>query len=83
VGVKLLTEPVESSGKRMRYCEGVRRSALYGEELILTAKELTCGGAEVALGFSRPLFGEARLSGTEGVLISPLHKMRDAEWCSS
>lgn len=36
-------------------------------------------GAEVALGFSRPLFGEARLSGTEGVLISPHHKMRDAD----
>ncbi|KUK04560.1 MAG: hypothetical protein PWR26_473 [Methanosarcinales archaeon] len=63
----------------MRYCEGVRRSALYGEKLVLTERELTCGGAEVALGFSKPLFGEARLSGTKGVLLSPLQKMDEAD----
>ena len=66
--------------KPARYCELVRRAAVFGEEFILTADKLTCAGAEVALGFSEPMFDETgpRIeTGTEAIIIKPLERMEE------
>ncbi len=81
VGIKILKERRDDAElKPARYCELVRRSAVFGEEFILTAEKLTCAGAEVALGFSEPMFDEngPRIeTGTESIMIKPLEKMEE------
>ncbi|MCZ7355792.1 MAG: DUF169 domain-containing protein [Candidatus Methanoperedens sp.] len=62
----------------MRFCEMVRRSAVYGESFIFGVEELTCTSAELALGFTEPSYGEIypriKPANTKFVSVSPLEK---------
>ena len=62
----------------MRFCEMVRRSAVYGESFLFGVEELTCTSAELALGFTEPSYGEVypriKPASTKLVSISPLEK---------
>ena len=60
----------------MRFCEMVRRSAVYGESFIFGVEELTCTSAELALGFTEPTYGEVypriKPANTKLVSVAPL-----------
>ncbi|MBE0522396.1 MAG: DUF169 domain-containing protein [Candidatus Methanoperedenaceae archaeon] len=62
----------------MRYCEMVRRCAMYGESFVFSVEELTCTSAELALGFTEPTYGEVypriKPANTKLVSITPLEK---------
>jgi uncharacterized protein (DUF169 family) len=62
----------------MRFCEMVRRSAVYGESFLFGVEELTCTSAELALGFTEPSYGEVypriKPANTKFVSVSPLEK---------
>ncbi len=62
----------------MRFCEMVRRSAVYGESFVFGVEELTCTSAELALGFTEPSYGEVypriKPANTKSVSVSPLEK---------
>jgi len=80
VAVRIIIEDSEkkTSTQPMRFCEMVRRSAVYGESFVFGVEELTCTSAELALGFTEPSYGEVypriKPANTKFVSISPLEK---------
>ncbi|MDP2845409.1 MAG: DUF169 domain-containing protein [Candidatus Methanoperedens sp.] len=80
VAVRILSDGAEqkTSASPMRFCEMVRRSAVYGESFIFGVEELTCTSAELALGFTEPTYGEVypriKPANTKLVSVSPLEK---------
>ncbi len=80
VAVRILSDSNEqkTSTSPMRFCEMVRRSAVYGESFIFGVEELTCTSAELALGFTEPTYGEVypriKPANTKLVSVSPLEK---------
>ncbi len=80
VAVRILNENQEqkSAGQPMRFCEMVRRSAVYGESFVFGVEELTCTSAELALGFTEPSYGEVypriKPANTKLVSVSPLER---------
>lgn len=80
VAVRIIQENSEqkTSTQPMRFCEMVRRSAVYGESFVFGVEELTCTSAELALGFTEPSYGEVypriKPANTKLVSVSPLEK---------
>ncbi|HID28313.1 MAG TPA: hypothetical protein EYP22_10980, partial [Methanosarcinales archaeon] len=79
VAVKLHTELIEKNiDHPMRYCEMVRRSAVYGESFTFSVEELSCTSAELALGFTEPRYGEVypriKNATTKSISLMPLEK---------
>lgn len=80
VSVRIINENSEqkTSSSPMRFCEMVRRSAVYGENFLFSVEELTCTSAELALGFTEPSYGEVyprvKPADTKLVSVSPLEK---------
>jgi uncharacterized protein (DUF169 family) len=80
VAVRIINENTEqkSAGQPMRFCEMVRRSAVYGESFVFGVEELTCTSAELALGFTEPSYGEVypriKPANTKLVSVSPLER---------
>jgi uncharacterized protein (DUF169 family) len=80
VAVRILSGGTEqkTSAPPMRFCEMVRRSAVYGESFVFGVEELTCTSAELALGFTEPAYGEVypriKPANTKLVSVSPLEK---------
>ncbi|MDD5473671.1 MAG: DUF169 domain-containing protein [Candidatus Methanoperedens sp.] len=80
VAVRILSDATEqkTSTSPMRFCEMVRRSAVYGESFVFGVEELTCTSAELALGFTEPTYGEVypriKPANTKLVSVSPLEK---------
>ncbi len=80
VAVRILSDSNEqkTSTSPMRFCEMVRRSAVYGESFVFGVEELTCTSAELALGFTEPSYGEVypriKPANTKLVSVSPLEK---------
>jgi len=80
VAVRILSDGTDkkTSTSPMRFCEMVRRSAVYGESFIFGVEELTCTSAELALGFTEPTYGEVypriKPANTKLVSVSPLEK---------
>ncbi|MGB8217549.1 MAG: DUF169 domain-containing protein [Candidatus Methanoperedens sp.] len=80
VAVRILSDGADkkTSTSPMRFCEMVRRSAVYGESFIFGVEELTCTSAELALGFTEPTYGEVypriKPANTKLVSVSPLEK---------
>lgn len=80
VAVRIISNGQEqkTSTQPMRFCEMVRRSAVYGESFVFSVEELTCTSAELALGFSEPAYGEVypriKPANTKLVSVSPLEK---------
>lgn len=80
VAVRIISDGADkkTSTAPMRFCEMVRRSAVYGESFIFGVEELTCTSAELALGFTEPTYGEVypriKPANTKLVSVSPLEK---------
>ncbi len=81
VAVKIITESSQeqkTSTSPMRFCEMVRKSAVYGKSFLFGVEELTCISGELALGFTEPSYGEVypriKPANTKLVSISPLEK---------
>ncbi len=80
VAVRILTDEKEqkTSKQPMRFCEMVRRSAVYGESFVFGVEELTCTSGELALGFTEPCYGEVypriKPASTKLVSVEPLEK---------
>lgn len=80
VAVRIINDASEkkTATQPMRFCEMVRRSAVYGESFVFGIEELTCTSAEFALGFTEPAYGEIypriKPANTKLVSISPLEK---------
>jgi len=80
VAVRIINDTSEkkTGTQPMRFCEMVRRSAVYGESFVFGVEELTCTSAELALGFTEPSYGEVypriKPANTRLVAISPLEK---------
>src|SRR5574340_1023487 len=80
VAVRIITEnsPQRINNQPMRFCEMVRRSAVYGENFLFGVEELTCTNAELALGFTEPSYGEVypriKPANTKLVSVFPLEK---------
>ncbi len=80
VAVRILSDGNEqkTSTSPMRFCEMVRRSAVYGESFVFGVEELTCTSGELALGFTEPAYGEVypriKPANTKLVSVSPLEK---------
>lgn len=80
VAVRIIRNGSEqkTSTTPMRFCEMVRRSAVYGESFVFGVEELTCTSGELALGFTEPCYGEVypRIKPAETRLVSiePLEK---------
>lgn len=81
VAVRILGEDSKeemNDSPPMRYCEMVRRSAMYGESFVFSVEELTCTSAELALGFTEPTYGEVypriKPANTKLVSLTPLEK---------
>ena len=84
VAVRIITEITEAhqehktSTRPMRFCEMVRRSAVYGESFLFGVEELTCTSGELALGFTEPSYGEVypriKPANTKFVSVSPLER---------
>lgn len=80
VAVRIINDGSEqkTGSQPMRFCEMVRRSAMYGESFIFGVEELTCTSAELALGFTEPAYGEVypriKPAATKLVSISTLEK---------
>ncbi len=80
VAVRIITDASEkkTSTALMRFCEMVRRSAVYGESFVFGVEELTCTSGELALGFTEPSYGEVypriRPANTKLVSVTPLEK---------
>ncbi len=80
VAVRIITDGSEQkiNAQPMRFCEMVRRSAVYGESFLFGVEELTCTSGELALGFTEPSYGEVypriKPANTKLVSISPLEK---------
>jgi uncharacterized protein (DUF169 family) len=80
VAIRIISDGSEQkTGKHpMRFCEMVRRSAVYGESFVFGVEELTCTSGELALGFTEPSYGEVypriKPASTKLVSISPLEK---------
>ncbi|MCE8422792.1 MAG: DUF169 domain-containing protein [Candidatus Methanoperedens sp.] len=80
VAIRIINEGSEpkTSMRPMRFCEMVRRSAVYGESFIFSVEELTCTSSELALGFTDPSYGEVypriKPANTKLVSVSPLEK---------
>ncbi|MCZ7372750.1 MAG: DUF169 domain-containing protein [Candidatus Methanoperedens sp.] len=80
VAIRIINDGSEEkkSSQPMRFCEMVRRSAVYGESFVFGVEELTCTSAELALGFTEPSYGEVypriKPASTKLVSISPLEK---------
>jgi uncharacterized protein (DUF169 family) len=80
VAVRIINENTEqkSATQPMRFCEMVRRSAVYGESFVFGVEELTCTSAELALGFTEPSYGEVypriKPADTKLISVSPLER---------
>ncbi len=80
VAVRIIGDGSEkkTSVQPMRFCEMVRRSAVYGESFLFGIEELTCTSAELALGFTEPTYGEVypriKPANTKLVSVSPLER---------
>ncbi len=80
VAVRIISDSSEQKSipQPMRFCEMVRRSAVYGESFLFGVEELTCTSAELALGFTEPSYGEVypriKPANTKLVSVSPLEK---------
>ncbi len=80
VAVRIIKDSSEqkTGSQPMRFCEMVRRSAMYGEIFVFGVEELTCMSGELALGFTEPSYGEVypriKPAETKLVSISPLEK---------
>ncbi len=80
VAVRIITDVSEqkTGSQPMRFCEMVRRSAMYGENFVFGVEELTCTSGELALGFTEPSYGEVypriKPANTRLVSISPLER---------
>ncbi len=80
VAVRIITDTSEQKTRSqpMRFCEMVRRSAMYGENFVFGVEELTCTSGELALGFTEPSYGDVypriKPASTKLVSISPLEK---------
>ncbi len=80
VAVRIISNGSEqkTSTQQMRFCEMVRRSAVYGESFVFGVEELTCTSAELALGFTEPSYGDIypriKPANTKFVSVSPLEK---------
>ena len=80
VAVRIINDGSEqkTNTQPMRFCEMVRRSAMYGESFVFGVEELTCTSAELALGFTEPSYGDVypriRPANTKLVSVSPLEK---------
>ncbi len=80
VAVRIISDSSEkkTSVQPMRFCEMVRRSAVYGESFLFSIEELTCTSAELALGFTEPTYGEVypriKPANTKLVSVSPLER---------
>jgi len=70
------SEPENS--QPMRFCEMVRRSAVFGETFKFDVEGLSCASAELALGFTEPSYGEVypriKPAKTHTITITPLEK---------
>jgi uncharacterized protein (DUF169 family) len=69
VGVKILTEYVESGEEELRFCEAVKIAA--GGRRMIISDNLSCAGAELSLGFVEPL----KEKETQAVLLEPFSEM--------
>lgn len=80
VAVRIINDTGEqkTSMQPMRFCEMVRRSAVYGESFLFGVEELTCTSAELALGFTEPTYGDVypriKPANTKMVSIAPLER---------
>lgn len=80
VAVRIISKGSEqkTSTSPMRFCEMVRRSAVYGESFVFGVEELTCTSGELALGFTEPCYGEVypriKPANTKFVSVEPLEK---------
>ncbi len=81
VAVRIIADdPLEqkTSTQPVRFCEMVRRCAVYGESFLFGVEELTCTSAELALGFTEPSYGEVypriKPANTKFVSVAPLEK---------
>lgn len=80
VAVKILRKIRDQPDKSppMRFCEMVRRSAVYGESFITDLEGISCTNAELALGFTEPAYGEVypriKPANTKQVKVAPLEK---------
>ncbi len=80
VAIKIISDSsLQKTGSQpMRFCEMVRRSAVYGESFVFSIEELTCTNAEIALGFMEPSYGEVypriKPAHTKLISVSPLEK---------
>jgi len=75
------SEVQKTSTQPMRFCEMVRRSAVYGESFLFSVEELTCTSGELALGFTEPSYGDVypriKPADTRFVSVSPLEKTEE------
>ncbi len=80
VAVKIISDSSiqKTASQPMRFCEMVRRSALYGETFVFGVEELTCTSGELALGFTEPTYGDVypriKPANTKFVSVVPLEK---------
>jgi uncharacterized protein (DUF169 family) len=80
VAVRIINDAsdMKTATQPMRFCEMVRRSAVYGESFVFSVEELTCTSAELALGFTEPSYGEVypriKPANTKFVSVTPLEK---------
>ncbi len=79
VAVRIITgSEKKTSTQPMRFCEMVRKSAVYGESFVFGVEELTCTSGELALGFTEPCYGEVypriKPANTKFVSVEPLEK---------
>ncbi len=80
VAVRIINSGSEqkTSMQPMRFCEMVRRSAVYVESFLFGVEELTCTSGELALGFTEPCYGEVypriKPANTKFVSVEPLEK---------
>ncbi|MCZ7393468.1 MAG: DUF169 domain-containing protein [Candidatus Methanoperedens sp.] len=79
VAVRIITGSAQKTSMQpMRFCEMVRKSAVYGESFVFGVEELTCTSGELALGFTEPCYGEVypriKPANTKFVSVEPLEK---------
>jgi len=76
VAVKFNSDREPDMPHPMRYCELVRKAAAFGNSYTFSIDDMSCASAELALGFTEPLYGEVyprvKPADTEKITVSPL-----------
>ncbi|MDW7732675.1 MAG: DUF169 domain-containing protein [Methanolobus sp.] len=78
VAVKFNSDREPDMPHPMRYCEIVRKAAAFGTSHTCSIDDMSCASAELALGFTEPVYGEVyprvKPADTRTITVSPLEK---------